>query len=211
MNCIIFCGGIIEDYDSIIKYVQDAQLILSVDSGARHCRKLGIVPDYLIGDFDSISEEDYKAMTGAGVPVMRFPSEKDMTDSELAIQVACEKGSRQITLLGAIGSRIDHMLSNLFLLKKLADLNIEGVVANEKNEIRIIKDHIELNREKDMFISLLPVAGNAVGVTTRGLYYPLENATLEVGSSWGISNLVINDCASVSVKEGYLLVIKSRD
>jgi len=211
MNCVIFCGGVIEDYDSVNKYIQGAQLILCVDSGARHCRELGIVPDYLIGDFDSISEEDFKALTGAGVPVMRFPSEKDMTDSELAIQVACEKGCNRITLLGAIGSRIDHMLSNLFLLKKLADLNVEGVIANEKNEIRMIKDHIELKNEKDVFVSLLPVAGNASGVTTRGLYYPLENATLEVGSSWGVSNRVVEDSASVSVKEGYLLVIKSKD
>jgi len=211
MNCVIFCGGVIEDYDSIKKYVQGAQLILCVDSGARHCRKLQIVPDYLIGDFDSISEEDYSALAGAGASVMRFPSEKDMTDSELAVQVACERGSRRITLLGAIGSRIDHVLSNLFLLKKLTDLNIEGVIANEKNEIRLIKDHIELKNEKDMFVSLLPVAGNAAGVTTRGLYYPLENATLEVGSSWGVSNRVIDDSASVSVREGYLLVIKSKD
>jgi thiamine pyrophosphokinase len=211
MNCVIFCGGVIEDYDSMKKYVQDAQMILCVDSGARHCRNLRIVPDYLIGDFDSISEEDYSALAQAGTSVMRFPSEKDMTDSELAIQVACEKGSRRITLLGAIGSRIDHILSNLFLLKKLTDLNVEGVIVNEKNEIRMIKDHIELKREKDIFVSLLPVAGNAVGVTTRGLYYPLENATLEVGSSWGVSNRVIDDTASVSVKDGYLLVIKSKD
>lgn len=211
MNCVIFCGGVIEDYDSISKYVRDAQMILCVDSGARHCRKLQIIPDYLIGDFDSISEEDYTALTQAGASVMRFPSEKDMTDSELAIQVACEKGCRRITLLGVIGSRVDHMLSNLFLLKKLTDLNVEGVIVNENNEIRIVKDHIELKSENEMYLSLLPVAGNAVGVTTGGLYYPLENATLEVGSSWGVSNRFIDDVATVTVKEGYLLVIKSKD
>ncbi len=211
MNCVIFCGGVIEDYDPINKYAQGAQLILCVDSGARHCRKLQIVPDYLIGDFDSISEEDFTALAEAGASVMRFPSEKDMTDSELAIQVAYEKGCRRIILLGAIGSRIDHTLSNLFLLKKLADLNVEGVIVNEKNEIRMIRDHIELKSEKDTFLSLLPVDGNAVGVTTSGLYYPLTEATLEVGSSWGVSNRFTADVASVSVKQGYLLVIKSRD
>ncbi len=211
MNSVIFCGGDIEDYESIKKYVQDAQLTFCVDSGARHCRKLQIIPDYLIGDFDSINEEDFTSLVEAGASVMRFPSEKDMTDSELAIEIAYEKGCRRIILLGAIGSRIDHMLSNLFLLKKLADLNVEGIIINENNEIRLINDYIELKSEKDTFLSLLPVGGNAVGVTTRGLYYPLTDATLEVGSSWGISNRFTADSASVSVKKGYLLVIKSRD
>lgn len=211
MNCVIFCGGVIEDYDLINNYVRGAQLVLCVDSGARHCRKLQIVPDYLIGDFDSISEEDFTALAEAGASVMRFPSEKDMTDSELAIEVACEKGCRRITLLGAIGSRIDHTLSNLLLLKKLTDLNVEGVIVNEKNEIRMIRDHIELKSEKDTFLSLLPVAENAVGVTTGGLYYPLTDATLEIGSSWGVSNRFTDDVATVTVRQGYLLVIMSKD
>lgn len=211
MNSVIFCGGDIEDYESIKKYVQDAQLTFCVDSGARHCRKLQIIPDYLIGDFDSINEEDFTSLVEAGASVMRFSSEKDMTDSELAIEIAYEKGCRRIILLGAIGSRIDHMLSNVFLLKKLADLNVEGIIINENNEIRLINDYIELKSEKDNFLSLLPVGGNAVGVTTRGLYYPLTDATLEVGSSWGVSNRFTADSASVSVKKGYLLVIKSRD
>ncbi len=211
MNCVIFCGGTIEDYNSIKKYVQGAELLLCVDSGARHCRKLHVTPDYLIGDFDSICEDDLSALAEAGVPMIRFPSEKDMTDSELAIQISCEKGCNSIILLGAVGSRLDHSLSNIFLLKKMADLNVEGMIANEHNEVMLINKSITLEREEGIFITLLPLAGSAKGVTTTGLYYPLDDATLEVGSSWGVSNQFADGIATVTVKEGFLLVIKSRD
>lgn len=211
MNCVIFCGGNIEDYGSIKKYVRRAEFVLCVDSGARHCRKLHVTPDYLIGDFDSISEDDFSALAEAGVPIIRFPSEKDMTDSELAIQTAFEKGCNSIILIGAVGSRLDHSLSNIFLLKKMTDLNLVGMIANEHNEVMLIKKSITLEREEGTFITLLPLAGSAKGVTTSGLYYPLDDATLEVGSSWGVSNQFAADVATVTVKEGYLLVIKSRD
>lgn len=211
MKCVVFCGGAIEDYGLVKNYLQGAELVLCVDSGARHCRELHVTPDYLIGDFDSISEDDFSALAEASVPIIRFPSEKDMTDSELAIQTACDKGCKSIILLGAVGSRLDHSLSNIFLLRKMADLNVEGMIVNEHNEVILINKSITLEREEGMFVTLLPLAGSAKGVTTAGLYYPLVDATLEVGSSWGVSNKFVADSATVTVKEGYLLVIKSRD
>lgn len=211
MICVIICGGIIKDYEKIKKYVQGAELVLCVDSGARHCRMLKVVPDFLIGDFDSISKEDFEALVEAGVEVIRYPAEKDMTDTEIAVQIASERGSSRIILLGAVGSRLDHSLSNLFMLKRMADLNIEGMIANEHNEIMLINKSITLEREEGVFISLLPLGGSAKGVTTQGLYYPLTDATLEVGSSWGISNRFVEKTATVTVKEGHLLIIKSRD
>lgn len=211
MSCLIFCGGAIDDYGFIKRYMQGAELVLCVDSGARHCRKLQVTPDFLIGDFDSISEDDFSALAEAGVPIIRYPAEKDMTDSELAVQTACDRGCKSVILLGAIGSRLDHSLSNLFLLKKMADLNVEGMIANEYNEVMLINGSITLEREEGTFITLLPLAGSAKGVTTEGLYFPLADATLEVGSSWGVSNKFADNVATVTVKEGYLLVIKSRD
>jgi len=211
MNCVIICGGIINEYEKIKKYIDEAELVLCVDSGARHCRMLNVVPDFLIGDFDSISKEDFEALSEAGAEIVRYPAEKDMTDTELAVQIAHERGSSRITLLGAIGSRLDHSLSNVFMLKKMADLNIEGMIVSEHNEVMLINKSITLKKEEGAFISLLPLGGDAKGVTTKGLYYPLTDATLEVGSSWGISNLFVEDTATVTVKEGCLLVIKSRD
>ncbi len=211
MTGVVFCGGQIGDYNYIRKYLREAQFILSADSGARHCRRMHIIPDFLIGDFDSINDADYSFLVDAGVQIIKYPVKKDMTDSEITVQVAIEKGCDKIVLVGAIGSRLDHTAANLFLLKKLVDLNVEGIIADGKNEARIIRDHIELKSREDTFVTLLPVAGSARGVTTQGLMYPLTDATLEMGSSLGVSNRFAEDIARVEVEEGYLLVIMSRD
>lgn len=211
MTGVIVCGGKIEDYSYMKKYIRSADLIISADSGARHCIRFHVVPDMLIGDFDSAGGEDLSELASAGAEVVRFPSEKDMTDSELAVEEASRRGCTRIILLGALGTRLDHSISNIFLLKKLLDKDIEGMLADEHNEARLINSGIELAREEGAFITLLPVNGAAKGVTTEGLYYPLKNATLETGSSWGVSNQFSEDTARVTVKEGYLLVIKARD
>ncbi len=211
MTCIIFCGGRIADYEYVKKYTEGAGLVIAADSGARHCRELKLKPGILLGDFDSISKSDWDKFSENGTEIVKYPSEKDMTDSELAVEIAMERGCTNVILLGAVGSRLDHSLSNIFLLKKLADRNCEGLIADEKNEIRLIRDRIELKREAGVFLTLLPMAGNASGVSTKGLRYPLKDAVLETGSSWGVSNEFSEDTALVTVREGYLLVILSRD
>lgn len=211
MTAVIVCGGEIVDYVYMRKYFKEAELIISADSGARHCKSLLVTPDLMVGDFDSVTAEDYAGLAAAGVEIVRFPVEKDMTDSELAIEFALERGCTGIILLGVLGTRLDHSISNLFLLKKLLDKGVDGMIADEHNEIRLINRSIVLMREEDVFITLLPLAGDAKGVTTSGLYYPLENATLETGSSRGVSNRFSEDVARVTVEKGYLLVIKARD
>ena len=211
MNGIILCGGKIDDYKFMRKYLIGIDYMISADSGARHCKGFDVIPDLLVGDFDSVSDTDYRNLLSAGVEVAKFPAEKDMTDSELAIDIALEKGCKKVILLGALGTRLDHSVSNLFLLKKLLDRGAEGILADENNEARLTDSRIELVRKNDAFVTLLPVAGAAVGVTTQGLYYPLDNATLEVGSSWGVSNRFSAEKAIVTVKQGTLLAIVSRD
>ena len=211
MTGIIVCGGKIENHKYMKKYFDEAQIVISADSGARHCRNFQVTPDLLVGDFDSVYGADYDDLAAAGVEIVQFPVEKDMTDSELAIEIALERGCSKVILLGALGTRLDHSMSNLFLLKKLLDKGIDGIIADEHNEVELINHSIILTREEGIFITLLPLAGSAKGVTTSGLYYPLEDATLEVGSSWGVSNRFSEDIAQVTVKEGYLLVIKARD
>jgi thiamine pyrophosphokinase len=211
MTGVIICGGTIYDYRYMKKYLQNADMIISVDSGARHCKAFGIKPDLLIGDYDSITSDDLKYYSKMGVEAIKYPAEKDMTDSDLAAEIAVKRGCSKLIFLGAIGTRLDHSISNIFMLKKLLDNGIDAMIADEHNEMIVIKDHYELKKEDDVFISLLPLAGKAEGVTISGFYYPLVDATLEVGSSWGVSNKFARDTASVTLKKGYLLVIKSRD
>ncbi|HOA54057.1 MAG: thiamine diphosphokinase [Clostridiaceae bacterium] len=211
MTCVIFCGGRIDDYAHAEEYCKKAELVISADSGARHCRALDIVPDILVGDFDSIDKSDYIGLKAAGVEMIGYPAEKDMTDSELAVEIAINRGCSRVILLGAIGSRLDHSISNLFLLKKIHDANVEGIIADEKNEIRLISGSIRLKRKDGVFVTLLPVAGSASGVSTRGLYFPLEGAVLELGSSLGVSNRFSEEEAYIEVKEGLLLVILAKE
>jgi len=211
MTAIIVCSGSIEDYAHIKKYFEKADLIICADGGSRHLRKLRVLPHVLVGDLDSITEKEYDLLSDAGVEVVKFPVEKDATDTQLAVKLAMERGCEKVILLGATGARLDHTMANVFLLKMLLEAGKKGIIADEHNEIEMINKSISLPREKDVKVTLLPVCGNVSGVTTKGLYYPLDNATLEFGTTWGVSNEFSEDTATVTIESGFLLVIRSRD
>lgn len=211
MTGVIICGGSIRDYKYMGRYLEGADIVIAVDSGAAHIESLKAVPDLLTGDFDSISQSDYDSLTDSGVETLRFPVEKDKTDSELAVELAMERGCSTVVLLGALGTRLDHSLSNVYLLKKLLERGVKGIIADEHNEVYLTDSCITLGMEAGAKLSLLPISGCVKGVTTQGLYYPLKDATLEIGSSWGVSNEFVNEAATVTVTDGLLLVIKSRD
>jgi thiamine pyrophosphokinase len=211
MKAVIVCSGSIEDYDYHRKFFDGNPMVICVDGGARHLIKLGILPHVMIGDFDSISKEDYEYFRDAGVVDIKYPSQKDMTDTELALEYAADKGVSSIVLLGCLSTRFDHSLSNIFLLKKMADKNIDCVIANEYNEIQLVKDHIVLKKERNMKLAVLPLTESVEGITNKGLLYPLDNDTIKLGSSRGVSNEFTDEFAEISIKKGLLLVIKSLD
>lgn len=211
MTAIIVSNADIIDYNFYKKYFDSSAYVICADGGIRHVKKLGVKPDVLLGDFDSIKSSDLEKYENAGVKIYRFPVKKDMTDTEIAVKFAVERGYRSIVIIGALGTRCDHSLSNIFILKTLLERGIDGVIVDEHNEIRLIKDKIVMKKEKDVRVSLLPLTRQVEGVTTKGLTYPLNNATIRQGSSWGVSNEFAQDTAEVSVSEGLLFVIKSRD
>lgn len=211
MKAVIVCNGSIRDFSYLKRYFEGAGLVICADGGAKHLRAFEIKPDILLGDFDSISEEDYSFFKECGTEIVTFPSEKDMTDTEIAVELAMNRGCNAITLIGGIGTRLDHSFANVFLLKKMLDNNIKGSVVDEYNEITLINDRIKLEKEKNIKVSLLPLTGTVTGVTTKGLYFPLKEATIEMGSSWGVSNEFSEDIAEVIISDGLMLVIKSRD
>ncbi len=211
MTAVIVCNGSIEDYDYITKYFKGSGLIISVDGGAAHLRKLKIKPDIMVGDFDSIKKDDFDYFKGLSVEIMEFPAKKDKTDTEIAVELAIEKGFNNIVFVGGTGSRLDHSLANILILKKLLKSGVKGTIADKHNEITLIDSSIEIKKEKDVKITLLSLTDKTEGVTTKGLLYALNNATLELGSSWGISNEFTEESAGITIKSGLLLVIKSRD
>lgn len=204
-------SGSIEDYSHYEKYLGESPYIICADGGAGHAKSLGVKPDLLVGDFDSISVQDLDYYKEIGTEILKYPVEKDMTDTQLAVETAIQKGFEEVVLIGALGTRFDHSLSNIFLLKKLLDAGVKGKIVNEHNEITLISDRIRLQRESGTKVTLLPLSGEVHGVTTSGLYYPLEDADIMLGSSWGVSNEFTSEIAEVTVKSGLLLVIMARD
>jgi thiamine pyrophosphokinase len=211
MRAVLVCNGTVNDYDDIKKRIKTSDYIISVDGGASHLRKMEVIPDILIGDFDSANSKDLNYFMELGVKACQFPAEKDMTDSELAIEKALEEGADELLLIGATGSRADHSFSNIMLLKKLLDLNIRGCIVNENNLIYMFNSTFTIDRAEGYKLSLIPVSDTVTGVTTKGLKYPLKNAVMKLGTSWGVSNEFCEDKATVNIEEGILLVCLSKD
>ncbi|MFZ5989068.1 MAG: thiamine diphosphokinase [Bacillota bacterium] len=211
MHTIIVCNGSIIDYPYYKKYFDKAEFIICADGGASHLKSLGIIPNVLLGDFDSISGQDLDYYMKLNVEVLKFPREKDMTDTELAVSVACDRGFKDVVIIGGTGTRLDHSLSNIYLLKKMLDKGIRGRIVNEYNEIALMSDSIKVDYEDGFNLTLLPLTERVEGITTKGLYYELRGDTLEIGSSRGVSNEFVSSIAEITITSGILLVIKSKD
>jgi thiamine pyrophosphokinase len=211
LNAIIICNGNIKEHSDYKEYFDSSDIIICCDGGAAHLRKFNILPDVLLGDFDSISGDDYNYFKNKAVKIIKFPIKKDVTDAEIAVDFAIDEGCTDITIIGAIGSRLDHSIANIFLLKKMLSKKINGKIIDGKNKITLLKDRTIIKKENGYKLSLIPLTQSVTGVTTEGLAYPLNDATIKMGSTWGISNEFIADKATVTLKSGILIAILSKD
>lgn len=211
MNALIICSGNFTDYSFFKKYVCQAGLIICADGGAVHARRLKAVPDLLLGDFDSISPGDFEHFRHQNTEIIRYPAVKDRTDSEIAVDTALDRGYENIVILGGLGTRADHSIANITLLKKIDDREAFGTLINEHNQIFYVTRSLVINREKGYKLSLIPVSSKVEGVNTSGLKFELSDSVMVYGQTIGISNEFVLDKAEVSIKSGALLVIKSRD
>lgn len=144
--------------------------------------------------------------------MQKLNPEKDLTDTEAGIDLAIKLKSTQITIIGAIGTRQDHTIANIHILKKALDKNIKSKIINEKNEIELINKDIVLKKDnKYKYISIIPLTSKVTELTIEGMKYSLKNYTLEIGNSLGISNEQIDEFAEIKIKSGILIIIKSRD
>ncbi len=209
MRAVVVADGVPEPSDAEI--VEAADLVIAADGGAAWLDGLGRPPDVLVGDLDSVEPALVDRLAAGGTRVVRHPREKDASDTELAISEALRLGATEIVLVGALGGeRLDHELANLLLL---ADPELPpGAVsiARGGTGVRVLRGPGELSLLAGIgaTVTLLPIGGDATGVTTAGLRYPLEDETLRVGRSRGLSNEVTAAPASVRVVEGTLLVIE---
>lgn len=216
MYCLIFANGALipgllvqAEIDNALQQMPPP-LIIAADGGARHAEALGLVPDVLVGDLDSLSAEEVARYEAGGVEIIRYPVAKDATDLELALRYAVEHGAAALRLFGLLGSRLDQTMANVALLNlpELAALDVRLVDGKQEAWLLRPGANVITGAPGDT-LSLLPLSGAAQGITTRGLEYALQGETLEFPSSRGVSNVLAVAEAEVYLREGILLAVRT--
>ena len=196
------------------RWLADADRVVAIDGGTAWLASVGRRPDLVVGDLDSADPALIAALEADGVPIERHAVAKDASDTELAVAGVLATGADEIVILGALaGPRLDHQLANLMLL---ADPRLSGLpdlrIVRGGTLVRALHAQASLTLEgvPGDLVTLLPIGGDAVGVRTTGLRYPLNGETLSIGRSRGLSNVVVEPPASVSLEGGSLLVIETQ-
>ncbi len=205
MRAVIIGNGAITNYDKIKQRLRCDDYIICADGGYNHTKKLGVKPSVVIGDMDSIGDNDYDG------EIINLPIRKDFTDSEVCVKYILLKHFDEVMMLGFTGKRQDHAISNMLLLKQFAETETKAYIVDENNEIYCTNSENTIYGKKGDIVSIIPITGNLCGVTTKGLDYPLNDETLQFGESRGVSNIMTSDKCTINIKSGFGLIIKARD
>lgn len=197
-TCIIFCAG---GFEKLVESVRDGDFLMAADGGLVHLQRLGLSPDGILGDFDSLGyvPEDAKV----------FPVEKDDTDAMLAVRQGLQLGYRRFVIYGGLdGPRLDHTVANFQTLQFLADHGAQGYLAGNTYMATVIKNEsVRFSETAQGIFSVFCMGADATGVTIRGAQYDLENGTLSAGYPLGVSNHFVGKSAQISVTDGSLLLL----
>ena len=201
-RCVIISGG---DF-SPVSGINPDDYIIACDRGYVYCERLGLRPDLIISDFDS-----YTGPVDSEIPLNRFVSEKDDTDTMLAVRYAVEHGFHELLLCCALGGRLDHLIANLQSLVFAQKHGLPAVLLSEDTEIRTLADGaLRIPRREDRSLSVFALDGPCRGVCITGAKYPLANAELLPSFPLGVSNTWAGEEAVISVEEGILLIVLSK-
>jgi len=222
MRAIIFANGEFTDPQGARDLLRPADLVIAADGGTRHALAAGVCPHVIIGDLDSLSpDEQARLEVGAGPAsshIVRFSPSKDETDLELALLYAVCEGVTEIVILAALGGRLDQTIANLLLLAlpELRGLDVR-IVAGTQTAFLIQGqggrdggdggDERLIEGQPGDIVSLIPLGGDAVGVTAEGLEWPLHEDSLRFGPARGVSNVLAAEQARVRVRQGVLLCV----
>lgn len=208
LRAVIFANGHLSDPDLDRARLRADDWILAADGGLHNARRLGINPSVVIGDLDSIDPRELPALAASGATLLRHPQRKDETDLELALQYAVEQGAPEILVLGALGDRWDQTIANALLLASPRLAAARTWLADGGQLLTVLRgsQSLTLEAQAGTTLSLLPLAGDAVGVRTEGLEYALSGETLDFTATRGISNTFLADSATIGLDQGLLLV-----
>lgn len=206
MKAYIFTGGeIFHQY--IAERPEEGDLVISADAGYKNATLMGVHTNILIGDFDSLGRipDDVDE-------VKQVPVEKDLTDTQIAVETAIEKGAEEIIIVGSTAGRFDHALSMMAILEKYWESRVPIYIVNGQNRVRFIRNSgFIVVRSQYKYFSVLAADEKVKGVSIDGGKYPLKNATLQRSHQFAVSNEITKNAALINVRKGGVYIIESRD
>ena len=206
MRAFIYAGGSILA-DNITEHPKGDDLCIAADAGYRNAQELGERVNILIGDFDSLG-----TIPEGDMEVLQVPAEKDLTDTQIAVETALARGADEIILIGGLGSRMDHSLSTLAILEDLRERHVHAHINNGYNRVHYLNASSTLIlRSGFRYLSVLASDEKIKGLSIDGCKYPLKRATLNRRLQYAISNEITGNCAMISLRRGRIFVIESRD
>jgi thiamine pyrophosphokinase len=206
MKYLVITNGAYGDLDWYRSRIGKFKKKIVADGAARRARELDIIPDWVVGDMDSINELDRRFMEDAGVSFELHPAEKDSTDTQIALELAERAGGREIEVWGGTGSRLDHNLSNIFSASSFLERGIDIVFESPDLSVYFVKKQLFVPGAPGDTVSLIALGSRVSGVDLSGFKYPLDKATLEANWQWAVSNIITGENPVVRLESGILAV-----
>jgi thiamine pyrophosphokinase len=208
MRAVVFVNGEVRDYTALARWLRPGDHLIGADGGTRHILALNLMPDAVVGDLDSLEPATVTKLIAQGVDVERYPVAKDQTDLELAIERGLRAGANEILLLGALGGRLDQTVANLLILaQRNWPVPLRLAEGNQLAQVLRSGETLALQAAPGSTVSAIPLSAAVTGITYAGLEYPLHDATLTIGSTRGVSNAVVSSPATITIRDGVLLVV----
>jgi thiamine pyrophosphokinase len=206
---VIAANGVLIEPMRVSSLIQPDDLVIAADGGAAHLVASGVWPQVVVGDMDSLTGDLAAELAEGGAKFIEYPEDKAQTDLELALRFALSQNPDEVLLVGLTGGRLDQTLSNLLVLTKPEWEAARLIIGNGQDTAYLMRDQDEivLNSSQGDIVSLIPLSGVVSGVKTEGLQWSLENASLEFGTTLGISNKMISQRARVSMMAGTMLLV----
>lgn len=206
MKCILLANGEYGDLALYKAVTAGADCVICADGGANYAYRLGLIPDYIVGDMDSVEPEVSAHYAGAGSVLKKYPRSKDFTDTQLALSLAQELGAREIILLGSLGGRADHAMANLYAGLTAAEQGIKVIHYTPQCRVYLLQGQLTLQGSPGDLVSVLALTESATGVYETGFEYPLDNVVMEMKNPFAVSNIMSASQAEIRVDKGILLV-----
>ena len=211
MKTVIVSGGKAPSLVLLKNELKDADTLICVDSGGNFLKDCNIIPNYLVGDFDSINKVSLEYFKNSECKILQYPKDKDFTDTELALELALKLNSDSIIFLGCTGTRIDHLFGNLGLLRICLEERVEAYIKDDNNSILLTDKPLKIVGEPGSTFSLQAFSEAVTNLTLEGSKYPLSNHKLRLGDPLTISNQFLNSEVNLEFSKGILMVLFSKD